>query len=418
MADVVGSPRSYVLTRGYDLQLVIKNRDFTPEIFSIRIVSSISAPYQVVTIDLFVNPELILKEEIFSKDPLKLSIRFEGHAEEKFLIDQQDMDLMYLKTVHRVVPQVQRGSQNSQKDRSIVRIITVPRKPFKTITTLVNDVYIGKTVRDIIQDLVTKTDATLSFTATGANSEPIDQVVIPPTTLYKAIVYLDETFGIFDGMAEIHCALNNEMQVHNLSTEINKDQTFGIYQLPLDITTNDFREIAGLCMDGKNFYTYSPLKSEMASNSKFSFLAKQTKHIVKPKDSLYSIIDKDLDEVTSDYSISYRSDKVSTDSVTNRIKYYTDHLGYQENQTFINARLAKNLSNISTVSLSIEKNLKALKLLNVGEPVKLITKTPEYTNIDGKYILRSSDINFTKAGEWFPTCNIVLFRTTNTVGQR
>ena len=414
MPTQVGSPRELVPARGYDIQLIIKDRDYTPELFGIRVVSSVTAPYQIVTLDMLIDPEEILKENVFSKNPLKLSIKLEGRGAEKIILERMDFDLMYLKTSYSAAPQV-RTSETSQKDRTMIKIITVPRKPFKTITTLVNDVFIGKTVKDIIQALIGKTDATLNFTNTGANSEPIDQVVIPPTTLYKAIMYLDETFGIFDGMLGVHCALNNELQVHNLSKEINKDQTFGIFQIPLDYTKNEMNEVFKQCDDGKNFYTYAPLRTDFSGNTKFSLLANKTKHIVKPKDTLYNIIEKDLNEITSDFGVVYKYDKVATDPITDRTKYYTDHLGYQENETFINSRLSKYLSNISTISVEIEKNLRILKLLNVGETVKLITKNLQYTTLEGKYILKNSDISFTKAGEWFPTCNLTMFRSNNRI---
>ena len=414
MSDAVGSPRSYVLTRGYDIQLIIKDRDYTPELFGIRVISSMTAPYQIVTLDILIDPEEILKENVFSKAPLKLSIRLERRAGEKETLERIDMELMYLKASYAAAPQVQ-NSTTRQKDRALFRLITVPRKPFKTTTTLVNDVFIGKYVGDIVQALTNKTDATLDFTNTGVNPEPIDQVVIPPITLFKAIFYLDETFGIFDGMLGVGCDLNNILHVHNLSKEANKNQKFGIYQLALDTPKEEMDEIFKQCEDGSNFYTYSPLKSDFSGNTKFSLLAKQTKHIVKPKDTLYNIISKDLDKVTSDYGVIYKNDKVSIDPITDRSKYYTDHVGYQNNETFINSRLTRYLSNITTVSIEIEKNLRILNLLKVGEPIKIMTKNLQYINLSGKYILKSSDINFTKSGEWFPTASLTMFRTNNII---
>jgi hypothetical protein len=132
---------------------------------------------------------------------------------------------------------------------------------------------------------------------------------------------------------------------------------------------------------------------------------------------LFNIIDKDLNEIVSDFGVVFKYNKVDTDPITDRVKYYTDHIGYQSNETFINARLSRVLSNIFTTTLSIEKNLKILKLLNVGEPVYLETRNVQYQELKGKYILKSSDINFMKVGEWFPTCNLALFRTNNVVAQ-
>ena len=58
------------------------------------------------------------------------------------------------------------------------------------MATIVNDVFIAKTVRQIIQELVAKAKgATLQYDAEGENTEIIDQVIIPPTTLARSITY-------------------------------------------------------------------------------------------------------------------------------------------------------------------------------------------------------------------------------------
>ena len=50
--------------------------------------------------------------------------------------------------------------------------------------------------------------------------------------------------------------------------------------------------------------------------------------------------------------------------------------------------------------------------MKVGEPVKLRCRTLEYTPLEGKYILKYSDLNFTRqAADWMSTARISLMRT-------
>ena len=53
-----------------------------------------------------------------------------------------------------------------------------------------------------------------------------------------------------------------------------------------------------------------------------------------------------------------------------------------------------------------------MKLMKVGETVKLNCGSIEYIPLSNKYILKSSDINFTRTEpDWVSSCIINLMRT-------
>ena len=134
------------------------------------------------------------------------------------------------------------------------------------------------------------------------------------------------------------------------------------------------------------------------------------KHIVKPKDSFYYTIERDLETVCSSEGLISKDSRVHLDdAVTERVRYYTDHTGYEISETFIDS--AKKISSLSLLSLYLERNLNLLNLIKVGETVKFDSKNLNYTDLSGMYILRSSGIVLFRESDWQTTARIDLIRT-------
>ena len=63
----------------------------------------------------------------------------------------------------------------------------------------------------------------------------------------------------------------------------------------------------------------------------------------------------------------------------------------------------------------IERNLPIEKLIKIGSVVYLRTKTMEHVDIQGQYILFSSDLIWNKTREWETTAKLELIRTNKTI---
>ena len=72
---------------------------------------------------------------------------------------------------------------------------------------------------------------------------------------------------------------------------------------------------------------------------------------------------------------------------------------------------------LATVKVNLGKNMPILSLINVGDVVKLNTKTVEYKDLSGKYILSSSNIVLVKddVSGWMANCDLNLMRTNKTI---
>lgn len=417
------SERYYVPTRGYDIQMTIKNLDFTNDLRSVTIVSSLSTAYQVVLLELLADPSDFILQDIFGTDPIKLNIRYLGQQGIPPM-EQVDLELMYAKADSKIVQKQETPETVLQKERTPFIIPTVCRKPFKTMSTIVNEVYTGVTLRQILEDLAGKVKVSLEYDSDGENKQVIDQVCIPPTTFYKIIKeesnvgpdefdgYLDKRFGLFEGVPGIFCQHDNKLYIKNLTKKLNKNQTFTVYQLSAGGERNE--KIIDKSIDGKNFYTYTEIDNDFSANAKFAIMAPTLRYVIKPSNKLYYIIEQDLKTVCANYGLIYKNKTIQVDpdiSTETRVRYYNDDTGYALSSTPFDSKVARIMSDLATVSIDLERNLPILNLMNVGEPVKFDTRAADYVDLSGKYILWSSELVFNKSGEWQSVARINLIRT-------
>lgn len=405
--------RVYTPVHSYDIQLKIKQLDYSNDLRSVRIVSAISAPYQIITLELSLDPNVLTLGEIFGKDPFKLSIRLIGREYEK--IPQEDIrfELQYVTHESPAQPKEQL-SEGKTKDRSIVKIITICRKPFRTMMKKIEatKVYFEKTPREIIQDLIKETEAELIYDLDDENTDRINQVTLPPQTLHYTIGYLDDYFGLFKGASNRgFCQYNNKLYIQNLTRKIRKKQEFTIYQLAIDNPSNN--EIIKKCSDGKNFYTYGALNNQYTGSTKIAALGRKVHYIVHPKDDLSRTISLDIKETCLNYGLIAKDGDVKLDlNLSDRERYISSHSGNDDSNIFAIASIAREIAGLSTVQIALEKNLPIMKLMKVGETVKLNCGSIEYIPLSNKYILKSSDINFTRTEpDWVSSCIINLMRT-------
>jgi hypothetical protein len=192
------------------------------------------------------------------------------------------------------------------------------------------------------------------------------------------------------------------------------NQTFTLYQLSTDIENE---EIIKKCDDGKNFYTYSTIDTNYSGNVKLSVEARIERYIMTPKDQFYYLLEKDVKDVSSQYGIIYQNKKVEfdDDALSNREKTFEDPCAYELTDTFAIAKISKYVANLSAISVMLERNLPILNLMNIGEAVKLNSQVIEFTDLSGKYVLKSTDLEFHKQRDWQTICRLDLIRTNQTI---
>lgn len=394
----------------YDFTLRVGENDYSTDLTRVEIRSSVTLPYQHIFLDVFMDPRDILSEQLFGQQPIKLIIRLKGKQPET--LEEIVFDLMYIDTEGSYAP-AQKSYLSDQVERSIVRFKTICSEPYKTMTTMVNKVYFNSTPTTIIGDLINSyTKGILNYDDMGQSKLAIDQLLIPPTTIYGVVQYLDRTYGVFNGPLGFHCSFDNKVKVQNLSYKPKSAQKFTLYLIATDRDNSDIFEND----DPAFFYTKTAVTSSYKGNSIFSVSAPTRRYIVKPKDTLFRNIDINLQSFSKKYGVIEKNNdsiyyNAQTINPEKRISYHKDQTGYDTDQTFINSNLSRRISDMAVTTATIEGNLALLNLMEVGEHIKIVSHVDDHLKLGGAYILKGSDIQFMKANAWESAAKIYLSRT-------
>jgi hypothetical protein len=402
-------------SRTYEFELRIGTRDLTPDLYKVSIVTGIDFPYQTFQLELFLDPSDVILEKIYGQQEITLMAMLYGTSP-GIADDLIEFKLMYL------TGDLQLQAQNTMQtevdvSRVPISFTAVPRDSFKIMSNYVNEVYENASIAYVVEDIVSKSGGLVKYDTTGKNLEVLDQVIVPPTTLYQALKHLNRTFGIFDGWLGLWCSYDKKLYLKNLTNKMKSSHLFTVYQF----ATNVSNEEIFTSMDEKSYYTKYDVKSSYSGNSKFAVFAPTMKHIVKPKDKLSHTIELDLEDFSKQYGLISKKNKIFFDnlaiSATNRQRIYKDHTGYESSQSFINANMAEEIGDLSEITIQLERFLKLGSLMNVGEGIMFVSKVDDYKDLTGKYILRGSQLDFMKAKDWESSATLRLMRTNRIISE-
>lgn len=413
--------RYWVPTRSYDFVVKIGKEDYSNDLYVVNLMTSIETPYQTFTLDFFLDPNDIITQQIYGQTPIKLSVRFLGPGDRRGIgeLERIDFDLMAIDTKF-TIPQYEilnpdDAKAGQYKDRKMFRVTTIPRNAYKLMNTLVNKTYYGSRVSAAVIDLFNENfpGSTIRYDTIGKNQEVIQQMLIPPTTFYEALRYLNRTFGLFDGVCSIHCDYNNVVHIKNLTSRIKLAHTLTLWHLATNVKSEDVLEAEE--KDNTIYYTYQDITSGYSGNSLFSVLAPHNSFLISPRDTISATVFKDLENFASEYGLiskgkSFYYDKQAISAAT-RKTYHKDHTGYDFSHTFVNANLGKRISEMATLTADISKYMYIEPLLKVGHSVQVHSKVTQMRELTGKYILKASDIVFMKTEDWNSGTRLYLIRS-------
>lgn len=417
MSEQVGS-RILSPDQSYDIQMIIEDLDYTNDLIGVQIVSSILTAYQIISIDLVLDQQDILFKRLYGKDPISLTIRYMGRsgASKSNEIEKITFDLMQVSDIS-VVRLAGPNMTGKHRELSKVSILTIPRKPFVTMMSMVNDLFYGVTPSAILSQLIQSSGANVNFDANNLNKFTVEQVLIPPMTLYKAIEYIDTNFGIYEGGVCNYgfCNYDNTVNIFNLSKKINNSVAFTVHQVAVG---GDNSDVFKNPYDGKNFVTYHNLDSEYHGNTKICNTPKNITYSIKPTDMFYQLIKLNFYDICQKNGVyTGNSPEIYHDSILDsRELFHTGYTGNDLSSAFAVSNIARYTFDFSNLTIYLDRNIQISNMLRVGEAVRLETKTVEYVELAGNYILKASEITFNKETmNWMPSVVLKLNRTNKTI---
>ncbi len=412
--------------QSYDIKLTIKDEDFSAELVSVQIVSTLTSFYPVVQLILMADVDDIILKKIYGQNTIKIDIiLLDETIQQRHVIYSFDLvhitDSLPLQMTSKVSQQSVGDGISTEISQNQISVTTICKNPFISMTSPINKTFSNTNIKNIIEEIIKDVDkVNLKLDDTKLNSVNIDQVCIPPSTVINTLTYLDEYFGIHDGITSIFCTYDNELQIFNLTEKIKESPVFKITQLATD---SDNSELTDHTYNDKSFYTLSDVEKKYKANTKFSIYSKHMNHIIKPKNNLSYTITTDLEKMIQNYGIIDYKDSSSKPNLfldkeiaNKRTHYYIDKTGQEYSDIFIHANQAKPFANLSTLQMSIIRSLHINNLIRVGEPVKFDSKILEYAPFTGMYILFSSVLIFSRnTKDWASTAFITLARSNKSI---
>jgi len=409
-------------SRNYELSCKIGKVDLTNDLEQMSIVSSVETPYRTYILDFFLDPDDMILDKLYGQDPIQLEIKSFGTSE-NIPHEIIQTNLMALGSKYDLLLKDQQP-QIPDKIRSATRIRAVPIEAYSAMTTFVNGVYLETTLRAIVTDLAEQAGAKLEYDTSNENVTPYDQIIVPPSSLYKALKYLNRTFGFFNGLAAItssstkierksNSAVLAKIKPRIIIKNLTKSKEFGkitVTQLASDSKEEGLLDV----FDGKTFYTYNPVETEFTANTAFSLYGTKMVHVVKPRDELYKAIEVDTPDFANEYGITTKKDQLffSQQGQEKRVSYFKDHTGYDDEETFIRAIYSKYFAQMSLLKIHLEKWLILENLMNVGNGAKFNSQITDVRDLTGDYVMKFSLVHFIRATrDWECGVTLHLIRT-------
>jgi len=441
MGRPVGTESQFQPTEGWQFEVIIGEFDYTDDMISLRIASSLTGVYSIFTLNMLLNPNDILVQQIYGHKSIQLTMRQYGHTGPDNISPISNdlrIELMYISADFNIPISEDIINQISNKDLIPFGMIAVPAIAFRLMTNYSNVLYNSITPMDAILDLtmgdnapdVEQVRTEFDRSSPNLNETPIPQLIIPPTTLKNGIEYINNNFGVYKGMTSIFCNIDPLTAENGVSgivlrcLDLSYRMQEGAKEILLNVTqlSNTGEDaIIDAPFNGKDLFTYQPILSEYMANSIYAAEANNVSYIGKPSNSLFIRHDYNLQEFanTEGYGLIDGSDKevFVNPILRNRQRIDLDTNGYQEdgngdfNTTQHYSELINKIATLSRLTITMEKDTPIEKLLWIGEPIKFISNTADYVKLTGRYILHSSDIRWEKSTEWQMFSTLKIIRT-------
>jgi len=313
--------------------------DYGKYLTSITVMRSPSSPYTVYKLHFDLIQEIVkLATKAFKSTPtfnLKLDYYFSSNQKIK---KRKDLKLLVM-DINSVSKSVALESGRSTSSHLLPLIVyAIPLKAFYNATLTVNKIFEKKPLKSIINEIGGNAD--IEFEESGTiNSDEIDQLIIPPMSLYRSLRYLDYYYSIYKESAA-YCWFTDDKESKckifcpaKFNKEHIKISTITHRQDNTDDTTGE--DVVRWGADGfdKKFYGFSDIgfrDDRMAS----AMMSPYNYHFVyKPTDNIYKVHDNTFDDILNQSCFIDKSVFVPVPTgfkKNDRFNLYIEHTGFDE----------------------------------------------------------------------------------------
>lgn len=420
MAEIPRNVRPY-----YEVSLKIGEADFSRNLMRVTILSSVSNPYQSVSLLLLADNRILIRKGLFGKDDIELTIQ-------KTEVDSSPSETIKLDLVivsQKVPLSAKHSKPDEIDDNETITLITMIKEPFVTMSTTVNMLF-DESKRLTPLEMVTEIINTYlpgistSIKEDNKNTEIPYQFIIPPMTLIDALKYIDGSspdlfnmygpgLGIFKGpmfFMDRFTLDGHEFCLWDLGSLSKGKEEYSVYQLAQGSSTDDI--IKDIAKDSNKFITFGGINHVYRGNQDLLLSSYENRFLSKSLNELSIWRTLTLDDVFK-YAIGDRGTSLDMNEINKqRLKFNTiGEVGMENSDNPYIARLSRKISTLSEIELVIQKNIIIEHLSKVGVPIFIDPQTEDYKKLGGKYIVSGSQIHLKRETDrWVCIATIKAFR--------
>jgi hypothetical protein len=361
----------------------------------------------------------IILNDIYGQQELYLKIVL--NTEEGMPSVTLNLHLLYLQSNVALIPKITKSLVPEQQwQLQTIEFSTVPIYASNLMGMFINDIYQEtdgpNTGIEIIKKTLTKYGFTYQIDNTGSATTPFTQIIIPPMSFRQMVDYIDKYVGIYNGPLFYNCDDDGTFKMWDLSQRIKRPTIFTVYQMgggsdPQE-TSNELKKT--LSPQDNVYITSEAIQTIYHSNANILKYGYSNLHITHPSSSIYDLKSGNVDTIATSFGISNANKSLIFNPLLMGRKKYAYSTSGERGNDVVTSEFSSNIAKLSTLQMTVKRDIKIDNIIRVGEPVIFEPTTLEYLRYRGKYILESYDLQLSMAGSdnWDSLCQIRMFRAT------
>lgn len=406
----------------------------TSSFATFRIINTTNSCWPIFYLSFHIDNQVIIEEDIYGSKEITVKVWYTTENGEK-KGEPMIYDLIYLESNLDLPDKNEDNGTIDDMDevrRRYVGIQCLAKQASLVMTQFVNKLYEEETdLRpiDIVYDILDSRNIEYRIFEDGVNEETIQQLIIPPTTIKNAVDYINEKFGIYEGPMFRYVNYSGQFLLWDLKQqyELYKDAGFFVeHKLPVYTRSKTlYKEVNDMVAESPDqFLTYDNFQTLHFANALVMKYGYQDIFITHPHEDIFHMLKSNTDDIVTDYGIWHDNDEMKYYSdLKNRKLYFHDMKGFEVGSGYsgvyddhiLTSQISDCFKETSLIRFTMYRNVKIPLAEKVGEvvyfqPYSLHEFWPG-SNYAGAYLIRDSDIVFSKHNRGLPEDNVVCTAT-------
>lgn len=402
----------------------------TSSFVTFRIVNTTNSSWPIYYLLFHVDNQVIIENDIYGSEMITVKIWYTTEKGEK-KGDPIIFDLIYLESNLDLPDKNEdNGTIDSLKElrRRYVGIQCLSKQATLVMTQFVNKLYEEETALrpiDVVYDLLDSRKIEYRIFENGVNEETIQQLIIPPMTIKNAVDYINEKFGIYEGPVFRYVNYSGQFLLWDLKQQYELYKDSGFYmQHKLPVYTKNkglFNSVNKMVASAPDqFLTYDNFETLHFGNAVMTRYGYQNIFITHPHEDIFHMLETNTDDIITRFGIWHDNDKLKyMQDLQNRKLYFHDMKGFETGSGYsgiyddhiITNTIADAFKEAALIRFTMYRNVKIPLAQKVGEVVYFKPYSfHEFwpgANYSGAYLVRDSDVVFSKHNRGMPEDNVV-----------